>query len=243
MRVFGKGRYRARRAETQHDIEATQRLRHLAFRNCEGIDTDRFDEICHHIMVEEVKSGLLVACYRFMPLAGGDEIGQSYSAQFYDLLALQSFPGPMVEIGRFCLQPGLHDPDILRVAWGALTRFVDQEGVELLFGCSSFPGTRPEAHSDAFAWIRDRHLAPERWQPRVKAPEVFRFSTQPRRKPDARRALLAMPPLLRTYLGMGGWVSDHAVIDTGMNTLHVFTALEVKSVPAARARALRAVAG
>ena len=30
---------------------------------------------------------------------------------------------------------------------------------------------------------------------------------------DPRAALAAMPPLLRSYLGMGGWVSDHAVID------------------------------
>ena len=52
-----------------------------------------------------------------------------------------------------------------------------------------------------------------------------------------------MPPLLRTYLGMGGWVSDHAVIDRAMNTLHVFTGVEVAAIPPARAKALRAIAG
>ena len=52
-----------------------------------------------------------------------------------------------------------------------------------------------------------------------------------------------MPPLLRTYLMMGGWVSDHAVVDDDMNTLHVFTGLEIAAVPPARARALRMVAG
>jgi putative hemolysin len=52
-----------------------------------------------------------------------------------------------------------------------------------------------------------------------------------------------MPPLLRTYLLMGGCVSDHAVIDGDLNTLHVFTGLEIAAIPPARARALRAVAG
>ncbi len=59
---------------------------------------------------------------------------------------------------------------------------------------------------------------------------------------DARSGLAALPPLLRTYLGMGGWVSDHAVIDRDLDTLHVFTAVEIAKIPPARARALRAIA-
>lgn len=50
-----------------------------------------------------------------------------------------------------------------------------------------------------------------------------------------------MPPLLKTYLLMGGWVSDHAVIDPHMNTLHVFTGVETKAIPESRKRLLRAV--
>jgi hypothetical protein len=41
---------------------------------------------------------------------------------------------------------------------------------------------------------------------------------------------------------MGGWVSDHAVIDRQMNTLHVFTGLEIAAIPPNRARLLRALA-
>jgi L-ornithine Nalpha-acyltransferase len=55
--------------------------------------------------------------------------------------------------------------------------------------------------------------------------------------------MLTMPPLLRSYLAMGGWVSDHAVVDRDLNTLHVFTGLEIRAIPEARARRLlRAVA-
>ncbi len=42
---------------------------------------------------------------------------------------------------------------------------------------------------------------------------------------------------------MGGWVSDHAVVDQQMNTLHVFTGVEIGAIPPARKRLLRAVAG
>lgn len=245
MLTFARGRYRARTAITPEDIEAAQRLRALAFRgpSADGPDHDDFDAACTHVLVEESLTGALVCCFRLMHLGSGAEIGRSYSAQFYELSALADFGGPMVEMGRFCIHPDRRDPDILRVAWGAMTAHVDREGVEMLFGCASFHGTEARDYYDAFALLRDRHIAPKRWLPRVKAPAVFRFASRLRRKPDLKRAQAKMPPLLRTYLLMGGWVSDHAVIDRDLGTLHVFTGLEIRAVPPARARLLRAVAG
>lgn len=237
-----RGRYRARIAASDAEIAAALELRALAFRT-PGPDRDRFDATCTHVVVHEVSGGALVCCFRMLVIDGGADIGRSYSAQFYDLSALHGFRGRMVEMGRFCIRPGWADPDILRVAWGAMTGFVDANGVEMLFGCSSFAGTSTAEYLDAFAMLKARHLAPKRWLPRVKAPDVFRFAARLRRKPDARRAMLRMPPLLRTYLAMGGWVSDHAVVDRQMNTLHVFTGLEIGAIPPARKRLLRAVAG
>lgn len=237
-------------ALTQEDVQRCQQLRYRAFRAgvagapAKGLDADAFDALCRHVLVEDSRSGALVCCFRLLPLKGGSEIGQSYSAQYYELAALTEFDGPMVEMGRFCIHPDWHDPDILRVAWGAMTRYVDDSGVELLFGCSSFQGTQADSYMDAFALLKERHLAPKRWLPRVKAPNVFRFAQALRwRKPDQKRAMLGMPPLLRTYLVMGGWVSDHAVVDRDLNTLHVFTGLEIRAIPPARARLLRAVGG
>ncbi len=244
--MLRKGHYRVRTAETQDDLTAAQRLRHLAFLGGQGdgLDRDEFDTVCTHFLVEDEATDALVCCFRLLPLDGGDEIGRSYSAQFYELSALAEFDGPIVEMGRFCIHPDARDPDILRAAWAAMTRYVDENGVELLFGCSSFKGTDSDAYLDAFAMLKEKHLAPRRWLPRVKAPSVFNFAQKLRWfKPDAKQAMMVMPPLLRTYLVMGGWVSDHAVVDRQMNTLHVFTGLEINAIPPARKRLLRAVAG
>ncbi len=241
-----KGRFAARQAAGAADIEAAQALRYRAFRaraGEPGRDADRFDAVCTHVLVEETRSGRLVCCFRILPLSDGGEIAQSYSAQYYELSALERFEGRMVEMGRFCIDPDFAgDPDILRVAWGAMTRYVDDEGVEMLFGCSSFAGTGTQAYLDAFAMLKERHIAPKRWLPKVKAPDVFRFARRLRGKPDVKRAMRTMPPLLRTYLAMGGWVSDHAVVDRDLNTLHVFTGLEIRAIPPGRARLLRGVA-
>ena len=237
-------------AESEADIAAAQALRHRAFiantgaaPQDNGRDVDDFDALCRHMLVEERDTGRLVCCYRLLTFEDGAGIRASYSAQYYELSALEGFSGRMVEMGRFCIDPELRDPDVLRVAWAAMTRFVDAHEVEMLFGCSSFKGTEGNDYGDAFALLRERHLAPKRWLPKVKAPNVFRFAQLLRRKADLKRGMGKMPPLLRTYLAMGGWVSDHAVVDREMNTLHVFTGLEIRAIPPARARALRAVAG
>lgn len=245
---FLKGKYRVRLTNAASDIRAAQRLRYRAFIDPEApvagseLDADRFDRECLHVLIEDRKSQALAGCYRLLPLEDGCQITQSYSAQFYDLSALSHYPGAMVEMGRFCMAPGVRDPDILRVAWAMMTRFVDDQGIEMMFGCSSFAGTDPAPYLDAFALLRQRHMAPRCWLPGEKVANVFRFAELATATPDIRRAQRIIPPLLRTYLLMGGWVSDHAVIDRDLNTLHVFTGLEVSAVPAARARILRATA-
>lgn len=242
MQTFARGRYQARLAAVPEDVAAAQALRGRVFRG-EGAapDCDHIDRICKHMLVEKTETGELVCCFRLMPLKTGAEIDRCYSAQYYDLESLRAYPHPMVEMGRFCIAPGLSDPEILRVAWGAMTAYVDENGVQMLFGCSSFPGTEGEAHMDAFALLKARHLAPSRWLPKVKAPKVFPFARRlGLKRPDMKRAVSRMPPLLRTYLAMGGWVSDHAVVDNDLGTLHVFTGVEISRIPASRVRMLRA---
>lgn len=246
-----KGRYLARLALTPEDLHRAQRLRWLCFIARLGLaddgsrrDADRLDALCRHLLIEDARSGGLVCCLRFLPLASGGDIARSYSAQFYDLTALESFDAPLIEVGRFCVHPAVRDPDIIRMAWAALTRLVEEKGVQMLFGCSSFAGTDPAAHADAFAVLRRRHLAPRRWKPLIKAPEVYRLARAwSRGRTEPRQGMAAIPPLLRSYLALGGWVSDHAVIDRALQTLHVFTGLEMRSIPPARRRLLRAALG
>ena len=235
-------RYAVRLARDAADVALAQELRARCFRTGGARDVDVFDDRCTHFLVFDERMGKLVGGFRILPLTGG-QIRESYSAQYYDLEPLTAFEGQMVEMGRFCIAPDVRDPDVLRAAWAAMTAYVDGHDVRMLFGCSSFPGTRAEAYLDAFAVLRARHLAPKQWLPRVKAPDVFRFAARLRRKPDTAAAMARMPPLLRTYLTMGGWVSDHAVVDRHLDTIHVFTGVEIAAIPPARQRLLRGLSG
>ena len=148
-----KGGYRARLAQTAADLRMAQQLRHDMFVGApvEGdeIDADHFDALCQHILIEDVETGDLQACFRILHLNSGVNIATTYSAQFYDLSRLTRYDKPILELGRFCTAPDATDPNILRLGWAVLTRYVDMHNIGLLIGCSSFPGNDTAPFTDA----------------------------------------------------------------------------------------------
>lgn len=241
--LLRQGGYVARVAAGAADIRAAQALRHACFVEAagrpalpRGLEADRFDDVCTHVLIEDGQ-GRVKGTFRVQVFDGPAALKQSYSAQTYDLSALTG--GPFLELGRFCVAQDVADSDVVRLAWGMLAQLVDRTGAQMLFGCSSFQGIDPAPYTQAFDLLAASHLCDRIGR---IAPQVYEFAAQARPVRDRKAALAQLPSLLRTYLGMGGWVSDHAVIDSEMHTLHVFTGLRIADIPPARAAALRAVA-
>lgn len=216
------------------DLGACQALRHLCFFGRPGLDADQFDGDWDHLMVIDGR-GAVLATLRYR-VWHGDAAQEGYAAQFYDLGGLAADMRPQLEIGRFCVHPACPDPHLLRMIWGRLTAIVDADGIGRVFGCTSFPGLDPAPHAASFRRLFDRHRGPAVAGSLRRSAEALPLADVAGDAPGQ-----PMPPLLRTYLAMGGWVSDHAVPDRQMNTLHVLTVLDVDRVPPARARALRAL--
>ncbi|QYZ71820.1 GNAT family N-acetyltransferase [Neotabrizicola shimadae] len=238
MHELRKGRLCARRAVTDPDLLSAQRLRHLCFRGVDGIDSDSFDATAQHWLIED-QQGALLACFRLIPVTTPEHLAASYSDRFFDLAPMADLAFPMLELGRFCIRPDVADPDVLRLAWGALAGVVDDLGAGVLFGCTSFRGADPARHRPALSALAGAHLGPAAHRPQARGDAV---PLPPGPPADPRAALAGLPTLLRTYLGMGGWVADRAVPDPDLDTLVVFTAVEIAAIPPARARALRAIA-
>jgi len=236
MEIVKVGHHRARFASSQKDILAAQTLRYQCFNlsNKFELDVDDFDTVCQHVLIENLETEKLICCYRILKFDNGENISSSYSSKFYDLKTLESYTEPMIEIGRFCIDSEANDPSVVLTAWAALAQIVDQNQTELLFGCSSFEGIEKEKYLDSFALLRDRYMAPDHWRPKIKAAQVFCYSKDLIYKVDRKKALSNMPPLLKTYLAMGAWVSDHAVVDLNMKTLHLFTGVEISKIPKSR---------
>ena len=233
------GPLRARTTVSTADIRKAQSFRARFFALNKSADADAFDASSIHLLVEDHAQGILVACCR-LKVFEPEELTSSYSGQFYDLSRLQHFPGRMIEIGRFCVDPVQRSPDILRLAWALIAKIVDTCDVELMFGCSSFPGTGAEPHRASFDMLFAHYRAPDVWRPCEKSKDIVRFhKTGDISSCNFEKGWAGTPSLLRTYLAMCAWVSDHAVVDYNLNTLHVFTGVEIAKIPPMRKKQLR----
>lgn len=233
-----QGGLEARVAAGAGDRAAVLALRSAVFRGGQA-DADAFDAEAAQVLI--VKGDQALATFRLRRFDDAGAILTGYSAQFYDLTRLAERGGTLAELGRFCTRPEARHPDVVRLAWAMVARLVDRWGARFLFGCTSFPGTDPGAEGAALGLLADRALAPADWAPGRRAAEVLSLRGLPV-PADAPAALARLPGLLRSYLALGGRVSDHAVIDRDLGTFHLFTGLDLSAVPPARAARLRDLA-
>ncbi len=230
LRFPGKltaGPYQAEQVLDAGGLQDSLALRQQIFRGGRGTDRDRFDDLCRHILIRDRRDGRAVAGFRFRMLRA-DQVASTYTAQFYDLSALSACPGPLAELGRLALEPAHRGPDCQRLVLAALTRLVLAERVRVIFGCTSFPGADASRHAPALAWLNKHHPALQ------SVPSLCPVAATSADQPDGR----GVPSLLRSYLAMGGRVGAEPASDPDLDTLHVFTMLDVAQMPEARARAL-----
>ncbi|PVH28712.1 GNAT family N-acyltransferase [Pararhodobacter oceanensis] len=239
-----RGRWQARLAQG-YELAALQILRAQVFRGDAGAeDADAYDADSLHLWLgEEDQAPLATARLRIHRDA--PSLLQGYTAQAYDLTPLlspQSDNFPMIELGRLCAAPQsdrMQQAEVMRLLWAAVARMVLRSGAGRLIGCTSFQGADPAPLTPALTYLAARHLGPDTQRPKATATEAIRFTAQCTPSLEGQAQL---PTLLRAYLAMGGWVSDHLVIDRALDTCHVFTCLDIAAMPAPRKRALTALA-
>ena len=230
------GTLEARLAASAEDIDAVQALRYRIFYETMGAhpsadmrrrrrDFDRFDEMCDHLMVLDHSRGrgadTVVGTYRLIRREAARRCGRFYSAAEYDISRLVSYPGPVLELGRSCVDPGYRARAVMPLLWSGIAAYVFHYDIALMFGCASLPGTDPDRLAVPLSYLYHHHLAPAELRTRA-LPE--RYVDMRRLAPDGfdpERARSLLPPLIKGYLRLGGFVGDGAVIDGQFNTTDV----------------------
>ncbi len=159
-----RGSYQVRFARNARDVETCCRLRYevfnlelgegLAESEATGIDRDRFDEVCDHLMVIEAKSGQLVGTYRMqtyeMAMAGYG----FYSADEFDLSGIpQTELRQALELGRAAIAFDHRDRSVLFLLWRGLMAYHRWNDARYFFGCSSLTSQDPREGLDCQAFL------------------------------------------------------------------------------------------
>jgi putative hemolysin len=238
-RGFGElraGNIGVRVAKTEAEIDAAQRLRFGVFYGemgaepsaavrALGRDVDAFDAVADHLLVVDHSIGPgpegVVATYRLIQQDAAESIGRFYSDDEYDISMLASFPGKLLELGRSCVAPDYRGRAVMQLLWRGIAAYVYRHQIDLMFGCASLPSTNPDEWAAELTYLYHNHLAPPAIRPRALAD---RYVDMVRMNPadlDNRRTLATLPPLIKGYLRLGGFVGDGAVIDHSFNTTDV----------------------
>ena len=230
------GALQVRLAESVADIDAAQALRYSVFYEEMGAapnpdmarlrrDFDSFDAICDHLLVIDHARGsgaaAVVGTYRLIRRAAAVRHGSFYSASEYDIAKIVLYPGELLELGRSCVDAAARNRPTMQLLWRGIAAYVFHYDIALMFGCASLRGTDPDALAAPLSYLYYRHLAPMALRPRALPHRHVDMRRLDRSAIEPSVALAALPPLIKGYLRLGGFVGDGAVIDHQFNTTDV----------------------
>lgn len=230
------GRMEARIARSEFDIDAAQALRYRVFFEemsakpspevrSKRRDFDDFDALCDHLLVidhdQRGFEGGVVGTYRLLRRTALPPGLDYYSAEEYDLSCLDCYPGEIMELGRSCVEAAYRTRPTMQLLWRAIAAYVFHYDVALMFGCASIPGTDPREMGLPLSYLYHNHLAPPSLRIRALPARYVDMRLMDEAEIDPRRALTALPPLIKGYLRLGGFVGDGAVVDYDFNTTDV----------------------
>jgi putative hemolysin len=230
------GSLEVRLAATHTELDAAQALRYRVFYDEMGArpsvevartrrDFDGFDEFCDHLLVIDhsraSKGAGVVGTYRLLRRSVAGCHGGFYSAAEYDLSPIEAHQGEILELGRSCVDVAARNRPTMQLLWRGIAAYVFQHDIALMFGCASLPGTDPAALAVPLSYLYHHHLAPPELRARALPGRYVEMERLARDAYQPTRALGDVPPLIKGYLRLGGFVGDGAVIDQQFNTTDV----------------------
>jgi len=239
------GTTEVRLARSDAEIEAAQALRYRVFYEERSAvpsdemarlrrDFDRYDGVADHLLVLDRSRGdgadAVVGTYRLLRRDHASQLGGFYSASEYDIDRLVAYDGEVLELGRSCVDQDFRNRATMQLLWRGIATYVFQFNIGLMFGCASLPGNDVDAIGEQLGYLYHNHLAPEPLRaialPHLRQP----MDRLPPDQIDVKRALAALPPLIKGYLRLGGYVGDGAVVDPQFNTTDVCVIVKTDAV-------------
>ena len=223
-------------ARTPEELDAAQALRYRVFYEelgaqpdaaaaASGRDSDRYDKVADHLLVvdHDLGDGLdaVVGTYRLIRREAAESVGRFYSADEYDIGLIERFPGRVLELGRSCVDSAYRGRAAMQLLWRGIAAYVFTHNIDLMFGCASLPGTDVDALAAELTYLYANHLAPPDIRLRALPDRYVDMRRMEPRDIDARQVLVGLPPLIKGYLRLGGFVGDGAVVDYQFNTTDV----------------------
>ena len=247
--VLGRiGTLETRIARTASEIDAAQAIRYRVFVEemhaqvppesaRKRRDIDAWDAICDHLLVldtaiEGDAEDQIVGTYRLLRQDVAMANGGFYSSSEFEVadLVARHPDKRFMELGRSCVLPQYRTKRTVELLWQGNWAYALKHRIDVMFGCASFPGAVPEEHALALSYLHHNALAKGRW--RVEAlPELeHSMDLMPAEAINMRKAIAALPPLIKGYLRLGAMIGEGAVVDRAFRTTDVLIVLPIHTI-------------
>lgn len=233
-------------ADCEADVHDAQRLRYRVFAQemgahltlpegtPPGLDVDRFDAFCDHLLVRTVDPvhgpGPLIGTYRVLTPEAARRAGGFYTDTEFDLAPLAPLRARALELGRSCVDADWRSGSVIMALWAALGQYMVDHRLDTMIGCASI-GLGDHGLAAARLWHRlcRTHLVEQRWrvEPRIALP----LATDAEADADSDAAPhAAPPPLIKGYLRCGARLLGPPALDVAFNTADLPMMLRVDEV-------------
>ena len=229
------------------EIDAVQALRYRVFysemgaradadhRSANKRDRDIYDPVADHLLVVDHAIGPgpegVVGTYRLIRREAADEDRPVlFGGRIRHRHDRTDFPAELMELGRSCVDAEYRNRAVMQLLWRGIAAYVFHYKIDLMFGCASLHGTDPDALATELTYLYYYHLAPPALRPRALPHRYIEMRRLDREEIDPKRALALLPPLIKGYLRLGGFVGDGAVIDAQFNTTDVAVVVKTDMV-------------
>jgi putative hemolysin len=244
------GSLELRLATTKREIRKAQRLRFAIFYEQGQAQADPrgalsrrdicpFDRVCDHLLVVDHSaqkfgrpSPRVVGTYRLLR----QEIALAnfgfYTAREFDIapLVARHADKRFLELGRSCVLPQYRSKRTLELLWRGIWTYVRHHCIDVMIGCASLEGTDPRALALPLSFLHHHAAAQGKWAARARMNHYVSMNLVDKSAVDSRKAIAALPPLVKGYLRVGASFGDGAVVDRQFGTTDILVIMPVADI-------------
>ena len=260
--------FRIKLAGSPAEVKAAQRLRFRVFKEeqgrltgCrDGIDRDRFDRYCRHLLVIDKTHDEVVGTYRVMSGREADAAGSFYSEGEFMITGLAAIKHEACEVGRSCVAPEFRSGAVVGLLWSGLgalrrrpcpsrsllanyarrSRPDAAPAFHYLFGCVSLEDSDPINAMALYEYFRRRGMLSDKLSARPRSgfglDPVLRGEAIRRSEVAGEELIRKLPPLFKGYLRLGAKICGVPAHDREFGTIDFLILLDMREIPERYAR-------
>lgn len=228
-------------ANSSEELREALRLRHEIFyaellkrKKRSGMDIDRFDKLCDHLIIIDKRSGNIIGTYR---LQSSLHTRKWYTATEFHMRHIKRLPGNKLELGRACVHPDHRNGITISLLWEGINAYLMASNSSYLFGCSSIKTVDKAEISEIYHYLRQNgHISDDhrvRPKSKFKVPGFKKGAGSKAKQLEPERMALVkdmIPSLLNSYLKVGAKVCGVPALDRSFKCIDFLTLMNVSDM-------------